>query len=215
MGNSGWILSPMLNEALQPPLNIDSIRVNQILHIMKLSILLTLTFLATALFSVTAEEVSKPINKICPISGKEIDAEQVVSYTKVVGVCCGKCQAKLQDTPAKHLEKIAAIKAPHVNSKCPFSGKDVDGATTVDFKGAKVGVCCEKCEAKFDASKHGDKIVMDKAANEKCPFSDKAIDAEKHAVVSFQVGLCCGKCSKKFAAAPDETLAKVAFATSE
>ena len=175
---------------------------------MKQSILLTLTLLASALFSVTAEEASKPINSVCPISGEDVDAEHVVSYTKVVGVCCGKCQTKLQDSPGKHLEKIAGIKASHVNTKCPLSGKDVDGATTVDFKGAKVGVCCEKCEAKFDASKHGDKVVMDRAANDKCPFSDKDIDAEAHAIVSFKVGLCCGKCAKKFAAAPDETLAK-------
>ncbi|MCH1505141.1 MAG: hypothetical protein L7V86_16285 [Verrucomicrobiales bacterium] len=182
---------------------------------MQQSILLTLTFLASALFSVTAEEVSKPINKVCPYSGEDIDAEQMVTYTKVVGVCCDKCKAKLQDKPGKHLKKIAGIKASHVNSKCPLSGKDVDGATTVDFRGAKVGVCCEKCESKFDAAKHGEKVVMDKAANDKCPFSDKDIDAESHAIVSFQVGVCCGKCAKKFAAAPADTLAKVSVSDSE
>lgn len=182
---------------------------------MKQSILLTLTFFAAALFSVSAEEAAKPINTLCPFSGEDIDAEQVVSYTKVVGVCCEKCQAKLQKAPGNHLEKIAAISASHVNTKCPFSDKEADGSTTVDFKGAKVAVCCEKCEAKFDAAKHGAKVVMDKAANDKCPFSDKEIDAEAHAVVSFQVGLCCGKCAKKFAADPDKTLAKVAASASK
>ena len=177
---------------------------------MQQSILLTLTFLASALFSVTAEEVSKPINKVCPYSGEDIDAEQVVTYTKVVGVCCDKCKAKLQDKPGKHLKKIAGIKASHVNSKCPLSGKDVDGATTVDFRGAKVGVCCEKCESKFDAAKHGEKVVMDKAANDKCPVPGQPIDAAQFVEhEGRRIAFCCAKCKAKFEKDPAKFAAKL------
>jgi hypothetical protein len=178
---------------------------------MKKITLFTLSVLATALMSVSAEE-AKPVNTQCPYSGEDIDAEQVVAYTKVVGVCCEKCQAKLTSKAGENLEKIAAVKAVHVNTQCPFSGEDVDAEITADYKGAKVALCCKKCQGKFDAEKHGSKVVMDNAGNDKCVFSNKGIDPEAHAVISFQVGLCCGKCAKKFAAEPDKALAKVKFA---
>ena len=181
---------------------------------MKLKSLFILLTLASAIFTLNAEEAAKPVNTVCPVSGEDVDPEHVVAYTKVVGVCCEKCQAKIQKDVAGNAEKIAKIPASYVNSKCPISAKEVDGSTTVAFKGATVAVCCEKCEAKFDASKHGEKVSMDRAANDKCPFSDKAIDPDAHAVVSIQVGLCCGKCAKKFSEKPDDFLAKV-FAKAE
>lgn len=177
---------------------------------MKKITLLTLSFLAAALMGLTAEDV-KPVNTVCPISGEDIDAEQVVTYTKVVGLCCEKCQAKLQKDVAGNVDKLKDVKAVYVNTKCPVSGEDVDAEVTVDFKGAKVALCCEKCQAKFDAEKHGEKVVMDHAGNEKCVFSGKDIDAEATTVVSIPVAFCCGKCVKKFKEAPEETIGKVEF----
>ena len=107
------------------------------------------------------------------------------------------------------------MKATHVNTQCPLSGEDVDAEVTVDFKGAKVALCCKKCQGKFSAEKHGSKVVMNNAGNDKCVFSGKDIDAEAHAVVSFKVALCCGKCAKKFASDPDKGVAKLEFAKSE
>ena len=74
-----------------------------------------------------------------------------------------------------------------------------------------MAVCCEKCQANFDAEKHGAKVVMDNAGNDKCVFSGKEIDAEANAVVSIKVGVCCGKCAKKFAEDPKKAMAKVEF----
>lgn len=39
-----------------------------------------------------------------------------------------------------------------VNSKCPYSMHAVDGKTTADFNGQKVGFCCGDCKAKFEKS---------------------------------------------------------------
>ena len=49
------------------------------------------------------------------------------------------------------------------NSKCPVSGKDVDPAHVVVFEGKAVGLCCDKCEAKFkaDPKQFIDKFVAD------------------------------------------------------
>ncbi len=181
---------------------------------MKKVTLLALGFLSAALLSLSAEE-AKPVNAKCPFSGEDIDAEQVVTYTKVVGVCCEKCQAKLTKNVADNLAKTAKVSATYVNTKCPLSGKEVDTAVTVDYKGAKVGLCCEKCQAKFDAKEHGSKVVMDNAGNEACVFSGNDIDPDANAVISVQVGLCCGKCAKKFAEAPDKAIAKVEFAKAD
>ena len=152
---------------------------------------------------------AKPVNTKCPVSGEDVDAEHIVAYTKVVGVCCKKCKAKFEKDPAGKAEQIAKVEAKVVNSKCPISGEDVDAEKFVAYKGAKVGVCCGKCQKKFDAEKHGAKVVMDVAGNDKCPISGE--DAEVNVVVSFDIGACCGKCKKKVTANPDKYIAKVKF----
>ena len=50
-----------------------------------------------------------------------------------------------------------------INTKCPVSGKDVDPAHVVLFEGKFVGLCCDKCQAKFVAEpkKYIDKVVAD------------------------------------------------------
>lgn len=166
-------------------------------------------------FAEETKEAAKPVNTKCPISGEDIDPEHTVAYTKVVGVCCEKCQAKLKKDVAGNLEKISKVEAKIVNSKCPMSGKAVDAEQTVMFKGAKVAFCCEKCPTNFDPEKHGEKVVMDVAGNEKCPFSGEDIDPEANAVVSFVVATCCGKCETKLTEAPDKYIPKVEFSKTE
>lgn len=180
---------------------------------MKKLTLFILSLLAIAVAGLQAEE-AKPVNDKCPYSGEPIDADSVVTYTKVVGVCCERCQAKITKDVAGNIAKIAEVKAVHVNTQCPVSGEDVDAEITTDYHGAKVALCCNKCLKNFDAEKHGSKVVMDNPGNDKCVFSGKALDEEAHAVVSVKVGLCCGKCEKKFTEAPDKVIAKV-FAKAE
>ena len=39
-----------------------------------------------------------------------------------------------------------------MNSKCPVSGEAIDASSpTCDYMGGKVGFCCEKCIAKWNA----------------------------------------------------------------
>ncbi len=181
---------------------------------MKKLTIFALSFFAAAVMGASAEE-AKPVNTKCPYSGEDVDAEQVATYTKVVGVCCEKCQAKVKGNVAAYLAKVAKVKAVHVNTACPISGEDVDAEITADLNGAKVALCCKKCQSKFDAEKHASKVVMDNAGNDKCILSGKDIDAEANAVVSIKVGLCCGKCAKKFAADPEKAIAKLEFAKAE
>lgn len=36
-----------------------------------------------------------------------------------------------------------------LNSKCPISGEPIDGKTSMDYKGGKVGFCCAGCVGEF------------------------------------------------------------------
>ncbi len=150
------------------------------------------------------------VNDKCPFSGQPIDATQTVVYTKAVGVCCEKCAQKLADNPAKFADKLASVKSTHLNKKCPLSGKDVDAAHTVAYKGSKVAFCCPNCPKNFDPAKHADKVVVDNAGNEKCIFSNQ--DNSEVVFVSIGVGVCCEKCKAKFEKNADEHILKLAAA---
>ena len=61
----------------------------------------------------------------------------------------------------KAIEAPAGTKA--INTKCPVSGKDVDATKVSIYGGKAVGLCCEKCQAKFVAepAKFMAKVVAD------------------------------------------------------
>ncbi len=111
-------------------------------------------FLA-ALFAslILAGVATADVNKKCPVSGKDVDTA-VTSEVKVnVGLCCSKCQAKFEADPKLQqaaVKKHAGSKESPANKKCPISSKDVAEGNSSDAS-MKVGFCCEKCKATFDA----------------------------------------------------------------
>ena len=165
-----------------------------------------------------AEDAAKPVNSVCPVSGEDIDAEQTSGYTKVVGFCCDKCLTKFNKGASAHIAKIAEVPSGKVvNAKCPVSGEDIDPEQTAAYNGATVGLCCEKCQAKFekDPSKFAEKIAYVTAANDKCPFSGEDIDKEQVAAFTATVAFCCEKCKGKFDKDPDKLIGKVEFDSAE
>jgi len=80
-----------------------------------------------------------PVNKKCPVSGKDIDEDHVVKYA--VSFCCEKCKAKFDADPISMAEKIATAEA----DKCPASGKAADKEQSSDLE---IATCCSKCETK-------------------------------------------------------------------
>jgi hypothetical protein len=104
--------------------------------------------LVAALFLSAGVASADPVNKLCPVSGKDGDPALIVKYAKKIGFCCDKCKAKFEKDPASFAEKIAAYKTD--GKKCIISDKDADAEQTVEYK-ADVSACCEKCEAKIKA----------------------------------------------------------------
>jgi YHS domain-containing protein len=52
-------------------------------------------------------KADNPVNEKCPVSGKAVDAEQVVLHTVNVGFCCEKCEAKFSKNAEEILSKVA------------------------------------------------------------------------------------------------------------
>jgi YHS domain-containing protein len=101
------------------------------------------------------------------------------------------------------------------NKKCPVSGKDVDAAVTSDVK-VNVGLCCSKCQGKFEADPKQQQAAVKKYAgstespvNKKCPISSKDVADGNTSTASMTVGFCCAKCKTTFDADPKKYISKV------
>ena len=82
--------------------------------------------------SFAASITDLPVNKQCPLSGRNIDPAQSLSY----GVCCGNCLKKATANVSKFIKK-----AKPNNKTCPLSAKPVRKKLTIGF-------CCSKCKKK-------------------------------------------------------------------
>ena len=111
------------------------------------------TLLTSLLFAAGAN-AEDAVNKMCPVSGKAIAADQTSTVSVTVGFCCEKCQGKFEaDAKAKTdaVKKYAGSKDTPANKKCVMNpSKDVNKDKTATAS-LTVGFCCEKCKAKFDA----------------------------------------------------------------
>jgi YHS domain-containing protein len=52
-----------------------------------------------------------PINKVCPLSGKDVNPTKTVEYEKqVIGFCCDDCKGKFESDPKKYIGKVKEFK---------------------------------------------------------------------------------------------------------
>jgi YHS domain-containing protein len=153
---------------------------------------------------------AKPVNTVCPVSGKPVVVENVLLYdAKVVGFCCDKCPKAFQKEPAKFAAKIT----PDVKA-------DIAAATANQAKKAEDK---KATEAKPTEKKAGDKKPEEKkaddkkpatptaaAVNTKCPVSGEAVDAAITAAFETKtVAFCCENCQGKFKADPAKYADKI------
>ena len=58
-----------------------------------------------------AEVVAAPINKKCPLTGRDVDPGQTVTFKKqVIGLCCGNCKRKFEANPEQYIAKVPEFK---------------------------------------------------------------------------------------------------------
>ncbi len=108
-----------------------------------------------------------PINKKCPITGKDIVAGRTVEYEKqLIGLCCQDCVGKFESDPKKFIGKVKEFKKKKssvtdiccsesaddpINKTCPLTGKDINPTKTVEHEKQLIGFCCDDCKGKFES----------------------------------------------------------------
>lgn len=165
----------------------------------------------------------------CVISGEKLgpDAKSFLVEGRLVRTCCGKCEAKVKESPREALKKIdeavvRSQKAAYPMEKCPISGEKLgEGAVDVVHNTRLVRFCCEKCVGEFKKDPESSLKKLDTAymASQRkgyplstCvvmggdPLGDDAIEIlHGNRLVRF----CCKKCIKEFRASPEKYLAKL------
>ncbi|MEX0741724.1 MAG: hypothetical protein WD079_02935, partial [Phycisphaeraceae bacterium] len=98
----------------------------------------------------TAEGAKQlPVNVVCPMSGRAVNPDATSKHgDEVVGFCCNNCKGNFDENPSEHISKVVRLT---VNTKCPMSGRALDPAQTVTYKGRTIGFCCGDCKGNFEA----------------------------------------------------------------
>ena len=131
------------------------------------------------------EKKPQPVNAVCPVSDHDVDAAHAVSHKgRLVGFCCEDCVDSFKKSPDKFMKKVEAEEAKNkagkkpdkaekpeknkaeqpaadknapANKLCPVEPEHAVDPTvaTADYKGKKVGFCCDDCVKKFEFDPDG------------------------------------------------------------
>ncbi|MCC7294108.1 MAG: hypothetical protein IT449_18760 [Phycisphaerales bacterium] len=144
----------------------------------------------------------------CPVMGEEIDfSVRAETPEGPVYFCCPMCIGKFEKEPAKFADAVKAqrealAKRARVQTKCPVSGKPVDGKTSADVGGHKVSFCCAQCVDKYKAepAKYKGALEGSYTYQTKCPVSGEDINPTVASDLSTgqRVYFCCKDCIEKF-----------------
>lgn len=120
-----------------------------------------------------------------------------------------------KDAPKKRVRK------PVTTAVCPVGGKEIKiaDAKVVEYRNAKVYVCCAGCKAKMEkdatpfALKANHQLVKTRQYRQaKCPISGGKLNKEQKTKINgVFVRFCCEKCNGKAAAAKDDAQMEIAF----
>jgi YHS domain-containing protein len=103
----------------------------------------------------------------CPLSGQPLTEGKVkIKNNAMVAFCCDNCVAAYDKDPAKVTAKMAETKlAPTIitleQTICPLMGHEMNGTSSVVYKGKQVNLCCDMCKAGFEANP--DKVLQELA----------------------------------------------------
>jgi hypothetical protein len=102
----------------------------------------------------------------CPVSGKDVTKDASVDFEECkVYFCCDKCPKKWAEDKA---HSKYGSKAHHQmvqtgqlkQTACPFTGKPVNTAMSLDIEGVKVEFCCVNCKGKVEKAKEEVRVGM-------------------------------------------------------
>jgi YHS domain-containing protein len=159
---------------------------------------------------------AKPINTICPVSGKPVVLPNVLAFEgKTIGFCCDKCPKEFEKDPKKFAANIKADAAP-ADKKPDEKKADAKPADKKpDAKPADTKADAKPADKKPEDKKPDDKKPDDAAKapvaiNTKCPVSGEDVDVKVVSLFEGKgVGFCCEDCQKKFLKEPGKFKDKI------
>lgn len=113
----------------------------------------------------------------CLILGTPAKADQTSDWKDAkVYFCCGNCLKKFDADKKSFASKAnhQLIASKQVAQKaCPFTGRDLNKASSVEFKGATVAFCCNNCKGSAEKMSDDDKLakLFGEEAYEKAKFA--------------------------------------------
>ena len=113
----------------------------------------------------------------------------------------------------------AADKKAEFKATCPVSGKAAVESTSVDYKDAKVYLCCPGCvepfnkdTAKFAAKANQQLVATKQAKLVKCPFTGGKLNPETAVEIGgVKVCFCCNNCKGKVTKASADEQVELVF----
>lgn len=168
-----------------------------------------------------AQQFLAKAQRICPVTGKELDSMGEPFKAEVDGqtvfLCCKGCVGRQMNpqhwaTVQRNLHMAHLALAQEI---CPVMGKDLlsmGGPVPAEVDGQTVFLCCKGClkkpvEPAYVAQIRANRI----AAQGACPVMGKPLpeDATSVVVKGQEVFVCCPRCAAKIEAEPDKYLAAV------
>lgn len=132
---------------------------------------------------------------------------------------CPDCVEKLRANPTMFAVKIAEQRKvleawPRIQVTCPVSGETIDKRVFVEYAGAKVYLCGERCKSSFQAAPWKYKVLLAASYSyqTKCPVDGKEIDpaVSTKAPGGETVYFCADTCCDKFDDGPAQYASKLA-----
>src|SRR5262249_28527207 len=178
----------------------------------------------------------KPLYSLttCPVSGKPLGSggmtpQDIVQDGQLVTLCCGKCKAEFDKSPADYVKKVQAAlidaqKANYPLDVCPVSGDKLDDKRVMTGVGSKLAdLCCGDCKKDLAADPAKSTAKIDQASMDKqakvyplktCPMSGEPLGDKpvKMLYGTTLVEFCCKDCPGDFLKDPKPALAKIAAA---
>ena len=157
---------------------------------------------------------AKPINSVCPVSGKPVVLPNTLAYEgKTIGFCCDKCPKEFEKDPKKFAANIKADAAPadkKDDKKADAKPADKKDEKKPDAKPAEKKADDKKVADAKPADKKADEPKKLVAINTKCPVSGEDVDASVVSLFENKgVGFCCEDCQKKFLKDPTKFKDKI------
>jgi len=170
-------------------------------------ILIVVMLLATASVRAQAPSIpgveSSPINEVCPITNKPIDAAQAVVGGHTVGFATEQAMEEFLATSAEDQEQFVLSLLEPINTQCPIDGTPAAQCKATTLRDGFAIACCDsQCVAKFNAWPPGRvgsfiRETVNPINTEICPQTgDDLVPDDPYYVVhqGRLLQLCCDYC---------------------